>query len=162
MVAPLLLVPALIYSSGHGDEKALLRGIRRLLVSLKVAPELTAAGISWGALRNVLEIQLAKSGVDVATGNDSSDASLFVFLNGTSVEPVRGSRFWAVHVSMRLQQPVQLLRSGELFRGGTWHRTTLFWISPEEEKSRAIKQRVTYLTDVFINDLASANPPTSD
>ena len=158
IVAALVLVPAVALSSGHGDEKGLLKGIRRILVSFKVAPELEAEGISAGALRNVLEMQVETSGVvTLAKGNENSDASFVVFLNGTSLEPEPGRKYWAVNVSTRLQQPVRLLRSGDPFRGGTWHRTTMFWISPEEDKSRAIKQRVTYLTDVFLSDLARAN-----
>ncbi len=163
LLAALALVPALALSSGHGDEKALLRGIRRLAVSLKVAPELTAAGLSTGALRNVLETQLETSGVvTVAPPTEGSDASLVIFLNGTSVEPARGRPYWAVSVGVRLQQPVQLLRSGEVFRGGTWHRTTIFWIGPDEEKTLAIKQRVLYLIDVFLSDLAGANVTRAD
>jgi len=157
LLASMLLVPALVLSSGHGDETALLRGIRKILVSVKAAPELTAAEVSATALRHVLELQIAASGVDVASSTDASDATLLVFLNGMALEPVRGSRHWVVHVSLRLQQPVQLLRTGAAFRGGTWHRTTMFWIPPEEEMIRAIKQRVTYLTDLLLSDLAGAN-----
>ena len=157
LLASLMLVPALVLSSGHGDETSLLRGIRKILVSVKAAPELTAAEVSTTALRNVLELQIASSGVDVASSTDASDATLLVFLNGMALEPVRGSRHWVVHVSLRLQQPVQLLRTGATFRGGTWHRTTMFWIPPEEEMIRAIKQRVTYLTDLLLSDLAGAN-----
>jgi len=158
LLTPLLMVPAMAYSSGHGDEKSLLKGIRRILVSVKAAPELTAAEVSTTALRNVLELQIASSGVDVASTTEASDATLLVFLNGMALEAVRGSRHWIVHVSLRLQQPAQLLRTGTPFRGGTWHRTTMFWIPPEEEMIRAVKQRVTYLTDLLLSDLAGANP----
>lgn len=157
VLAVLLLVPAVVYSSGHGDEKTLLKGIRRVLVSVKTAPELTAAEISANALGKVLETQLSTSGVEVASSSEVSDASLLVFLNAVSTEPLRGSRHWVVHVSMRLQQPVQLLRTGSLFRGGTWNRSTMFWILPEDDIARAIKQRVTYLADLFVSDLAGAN-----
>jgi hypothetical protein len=157
LVAALLLVPAIVYSSGHGEEKVLLKGVRRLLVSVKAAPELTSAEISASALGKVLETQLSMSGLEVATATEASDATLLVFLNAVSTEPSRGSRHWVVHVGMRLQQPAQLLRNGTLFRGGTWHRSTMFWILPEDEMSRAIKQRVTYLADLLVSDLASAN-----
>jgi hypothetical protein len=33
----------------------------------------------------------------------------------------------------------------------------MFWILPEDEMSRAIKQRMTYLADLLVSDLASAN-----
>ena len=158
LLASMLVAPALAYSSGHGDERSLLRGIRKILVSVKAAPELTAAAVSTTALRNLLELQIASSGTESASTIEASDATLLVFLNGMALEPVRGSRHWIVHVSLRLQQPVQLLRTGAAFRGGTWHRTTMFWIPPEEELIRGIKQRVTYLTDLLLSDIAGANP----
>ncbi|MGE5345864.1 MAG: hypothetical protein ACM3JH_07910 [Acidithiobacillales bacterium] len=161
ILAAVLLVPAIVYSSGHGEEKALLKGVRRLLVSVKTAPELTSAEISASALGKVLEMQLSMSGVEVAKAMDASDATLLVFLNAVSTESTRGSRHWVVHVSMRLQQPAQLLRNASIFRGGTWHRSTMFWIHPEDEMSRAIKQRVTYLADLLVSDLATANGRSS-
>ncbi|HQR44738.1 MAG TPA: hypothetical protein PLB02_02710 [Thermoanaerobaculia bacterium] len=161
LLAALGLLPAVAFSSGHGDEKSLLRGIRKILVSVKAAPELSAAEVSATALRNVLELQIAASGVEPASSTEASDATLLVFLNGMALEPLRGSRHWIVHVSLRLQQPVQLLRTGATFRGGTWHRTTMFWIAPEEEMIRAIKQRVTYVTDLLLSDIAAANSRNS-
>jgi len=161
LLAALGLLPAVAFSSGHGDEKSLLRGIRKILVSVKAAPELSAAEVSATALRNVLELQIAASGVEAASSTEGSDATLLVFLNGMALEPLRGNRHWIVHVSLRLQQPVQLLRTGATFRGGTWHRTTMFWIAPEEEMIRAIKQRVTYVTDLLLSDIAAANSRNS-
>lgn len=157
LLAALGLVPAVAFSSGHGDERSLLRGIRKILISVKAAPELSAAEVSATALRNLLELQIAASGVEAASSTEASDATLLVFLNGMALEPLRGSRHWIVHVSLRLQQPAQLLRTGAAFRGGTWHRTTMFWIGPDEEMIRSIKQRVTYLTDLLLSDLAAAN-----
>ena len=60
-------------------------------------------------------------------------------------------------IGRRIQQPAQLLRNASIFRGGTWHRSTMFWIHPEDEMTRAIKQRVTYLADLLVSDLAAAN-----
>lgn len=153
----------------HGS----LKGLRAVGIWLEITPtaqeELTKLGLSPSQVSDIVTLKLRKEGIQILEGEQEEKANtweqgwphLVIILEYFNREDVKLAFF---SVSMDLRQWATLTRSGfkddEAFYVTTWQSGKASGTGSHTKIYAFGKERISDVTDRFINDYLAANPKT--
>jgi hypothetical protein len=154
-VAVLLLVSSpSARASDTQAERQSLKGLESISVLIEsVEPELERDGIVASQLKTDVESRLRESGIRVS----NLPEAVFVYVAVKALKRSAGSGY-VYTVTLEVEQPVTVDRTGQSLRGSTWSAPSTVGIVPLDRASPVVREVVRDQVDKFINAFLAVNP----
>ena len=143
------------FANDSKDERKTLKGIRGVLVSVNLKPQIKKFGLTKQKITTFVELKLKSAGLKILTKEEwhNEKGMPLLYVNASILENAK-CNIYNYHISISLNQEVILVRTDNKALCITWSTRA----AGTNASLYVIRKRIKDMVDIFINAYLSVNP----